>query len=84
MKKVNEEFSKIPSLEQGKIYLINDIVQYEGMTQAPPLLTDASLITQMETCGKNIEDEDIKEALKRKRYRNFCYKSFYYQRTYHE
>lgn len=63
---VNEEFSKIPSLEQGKIYLINDIVQYEGMTQAPPLLTDASLITQMETCGKNIEDEDIKEALKGK------------------
>lgn len=61
-----EDLVKIPPLEKGKIYFINDIIEYEGMTQAPPLLTDASLITQMETCGKNIEDEDLKEALKGK------------------
>lgn len=53
----------LPPMEIGNIYYISDVIQYEGLTQAPPLLTDATLITQMETCGKTIEDQALKNAL---------------------
>lgn len=58
-----EENQKIPNMEIGKVYLIQDVVQHEGWTQPPSLLTDATLISQMENCGKDIQDEELKEAL---------------------
>jgi len=35
-----------------------------GKTKAPPLHTEASILSAMETAGKTIEDEDLKEAIK--------------------
>lgn len=60
-----EEDKQLPALEVGN-YQIKDAVIVESQTTPPPLLNDASLITLMETCGKDIENEDLKDALKGK------------------
>lgn len=36
----------------------------EGKTKAPALHTEASLLSYMETAGKNIEDEELRQAMK--------------------
>ena len=61
----NDELKLLPEFDLGT-YPITDILKVEKITKAPPLLTDATLIGQMETCGKEVEDENLKEALKGK------------------
>lgn len=60
-----EQERQLPELQEGT-YKIKNATITESQTTAPPLLNDASLITLMETCGKDIEDEELKEALKGK------------------
>ena len=55
----------LPILKEG-FYPLAGTQLLEGKTTAPPLLTDASLIAQMETCGKDLDDEELKDALKGK------------------
>ena len=38
----------------------------EGVTKPPSHFNDSSLLTAMETCGKAVEDEELREALKEK------------------
>lgn len=62
----DEEIEKqLPELQKGS-YNYKNATLTESQTTAPPLLNDASLITLMETCGKDIQDEELKEALKGK------------------
>jgi DNA topoisomerase III len=41
-----------------------DVELYEKETQPPSRFTDGSLVGEMETCGKHVEDEEQAEALK--------------------
>lgn len=61
----NEETTILPQFEIG-VYPISEITKDQRVTKAPLLLTDATLINQMEMCGKDIEEEELKEALKGK------------------
>ncbi|PWN62423.1 hypothetical protein C1631_022935 [Chryseobacterium phosphatilyticum] len=60
-----ESDKQLPELEKGN-YNYKNAALTESQTSAPPLLNDASLITLMETCGKDIQDEELKEVLKGK------------------
>lgn len=48
----------------------DDVVSYENLelqekkTKAPALYTEASILAAMETAGKNIDDDDLREAMK--------------------
>lgn len=53
----------LPIFMEG-VYPITDLKSIEKYTQAPPLLTDASLLSLMENCGKEVEDEEIQKSLK--------------------
>lgn len=59
-----EENEKLPPLEAGESLAVKDAVILEKKTKAPPLLTENSLLALMEACGKELEDEDEREALK--------------------
>lgn len=37
---------------------------HEGKTQPPKAFTEGSLLSAMETCGRSVEDEELKEALR--------------------
>lgn len=58
-----EESERLPVLKEG-----DDVSLYvsikEGKTTKPKRFTEGQLIPMMESCGKNIEDEDEKKILK--------------------
>jgi DNA topoisomerase-3 len=63
--KTNEEKENIlPTLAEGQFYKVNDLNNEKKMTTPPPYFTDATVIGWMETCGKEIDDEELKGVLK--------------------
>lgn len=63
----NEEIKEekiLPSLEENASVNIKSILFNESFTSPKPLHTDGSLVDAMETCGKEVEGEDLKEAMK--------------------
>jgi DNA topoisomerase-3 len=63
--KTNEEKENIlPALAQGQSYPVQDLSDEKKMTTPPPYFTDATAIGWMETCGKEIDDEELKDVLK--------------------
>lgn len=63
--KTNEEKENIlPQLVQGQAYRVNELKDEQKMTTPPAYYTDATIITAMETAGKELDDEELKEALK--------------------
>lgn len=63
--KTNEEKENIlPALSEGQSYKVNELGSEKKMTTPPPYFTDASIITWMETCGKELDDEELKDVLK--------------------
>ena len=59
-----EDSAILPSLSIGETLPINGIDLLEKQTKARPLHTEASLLSAMETCGKELADEAEREALK--------------------
>lgn len=59
-----DEEQDLPPFVVGETATITDIEQTEGKTKPKPLHTEASLLEAMEHAGKEIDDEDIKSALK--------------------
>lgn len=59
-----KETDPLPVFTQGNTYPIISKEFYQGMTKAPDLLSDSSLLSLMENCGKefDVEDSDIKKA----------------------
>ena len=53
----------LPNFVQGESGPHEPVLQ-EKKTQAPKYYTEASLLRAMETAGKQIEDEDLREAMK--------------------
>jgi len=54
----------LPSLEQGERVETRSVESLRKETQPPRRFTEASLLAAMETAGKHIEDEKLREAMK--------------------
>ncbi len=63
--KESEIFKDVP-LKENDIVKIERTYYEEKFTEPPPRFTDGALLSLMETCGKLIEDEELKEVLKEK------------------
>lgn len=58
-----EETQLLPSFEQGEKGPHEPVLQ-EKQTQAPKLYTEATLLRAMETAGKQVEEEELRDAMK--------------------
>lgn len=60
-----EEFPlNLPPFAEGEILPLSAINCLKRQTKPKPLLTEASLLTQMETAGKDLDNENEREAMK--------------------
>ena len=55
---------ELPKLNKGDLLPIDNIQVLSKQTKPKPIHTDSSLLGEMETCGKDIDDEDIRNAMK--------------------
>ncbi len=55
---------RLPKLEQGERSAVAEISSAEKETKPPRRYTDGSLVTVMETAGKLVDDEELREAMK--------------------
>ena len=56
--------SELPRLEQGEPSRVLEIEQLAKETKPPRRYSDASLLGAMETAGKLVDDEELREAMK--------------------
>ena len=54
----------LPKLEQGEAVETREVESLRKETQPPRRFTDASLLGAMETAGKDIDDAELREAMK--------------------
>ena len=55
---------RLPKLEQGERSAVTEISSEKKETKPPRRYTDGSLVTVMETAGKLVDDEELREAMK--------------------
>ncbi len=55
---------QLPRLEQGEMAEVREIESAEKETKPPRRYTDALLLGAMETAGKLVDDEELREAMK--------------------
>lgn len=60
--KINPEDRQLPELKKGDALEASSEIA-ETKTQKPSRYTDASLLTAMKNCGKNVEDQDYARVL---------------------
>ncbi len=60
----DEEDVILPQWSEGDVLETKASSMTEGKTKAKPLHTDATLLAAMETAGKEIEDEELHQAMK--------------------
>lgn len=60
----SEETSKLPNIIQGDTLPINKLEALEKQTKPKPIHTEASLLSAMENAGKELENEEEKQAMK--------------------
>ena len=56
--------SSLPQLEQGEDVRTLEVAAEEKVTQPPRRYSDASLLGAMETAGKLVDDDELREAMK--------------------
>jgi DNA topoisomerase III len=54
----------LPKLAEGESVTVLDVGSEEKITQPPRRYTDASLLAAMETAGKLVDDDELREAMK--------------------
>lgn len=59
-----EDNESLPELNEGEILPLADAIILDKETRPKPIHDDSSLLGEMETCGKNIDDEQAREAMK--------------------
>jgi DNA topoisomerase-3 len=60
-----DDDAMLPSgLERGQAQKVLDAKAVQKRTRPPPRLTDASLLTAMETAGKTLDERELSEAMK--------------------
>jgi DNA topoisomerase-3 len=62
--KKEEENTSLPKVKQGEDLPIVDKTLLEKQTKAKPLYNEASLLKALETAGKEIDDEELRYAMK--------------------
>ncbi len=60
----DEEEQKLPQVKQSDPVKLKTPKLEEKKTKAPALHTEASILAAMETAGKTIEDEELRQAMK--------------------
>ena len=55
---------QLPRLERGEAVDTRDVAAEEKVTKPPRRYSDASLLAAMETAGKLVEDDELREAMK--------------------
>lgn len=60
----DDEEQNLPPFAEGDITPVTEVECTEGKTKPKPLHTEATLLEAMEHAGKEVEDEDLKSALK--------------------
>ena len=62
----NEELEDtlLPEWTEGTTLAVGGCSMTEGKTKPKPLHTEATLLSAMETCGKEVEDEELRQSLK--------------------
>lgn len=63
-KREDDAVSTLPDLSPGERLPVNDRDLLEKQTRPRPVHTESSLLSAMETCGKELTDEAEREALK--------------------
>ncbi|TMK61124.1 MAG: DNA topoisomerase III, partial [Actinobacteria bacterium] len=58
------EGSEIPALQQGQSIRCAEATFEDKMTKPPPRYSEATLLSAMETAGKLIDDDELREAMK--------------------
>ncbi|MFQ5427003.1 MAG: DNA topoisomerase, partial [Gaiellales bacterium] len=58
------ERGELPKLEEGMVVRCAEVVSEAKETKPPPRYTDATLLSAMETAGKLVEEEELREAMK--------------------
>src|SRR5207249_1244235 len=59
-----ESSAEIPPLEQGQVVRCVEAESEAKETRPPPRYTEATLLSAMETAGKLVDDEELREAMK--------------------
>jgi len=59
-----DETAELPKLEQGQTVKCVKAEFEDKQTKPPPRYTEATLLSAMETAGKRIDDEELREAMK--------------------
>lgn len=54
----------LPALSQGERVRTVDVTSHAGQTQPPKRYTEARLLAAMETAGRELDDEGLREAMK--------------------
>lgn len=62
--KKDEDNAALPKVAQGEDLPIADKALVEKQTKPKPLYNEATLLKALETAGKEIEDEELREAMK--------------------
>jgi DNA topoisomerase-3 len=60
----DEDLTVLPDLTEGDTLAIRDTEVQEKQTKPKPLHTEASLLSAMESAGKEVENEEEREAMK--------------------
>ncbi|HEV3128650.1 MAG TPA: DNA topoisomerase 3 [Solirubrobacteraceae bacterium] len=55
---------QLPKLEQGETVAVQEVTSEEKETKPPRRYTEGSLLGAMETAGKLVDDEELREAMK--------------------
>ena len=60
----DNENARLPQLAEGEFLAVQALDLFERFTKAKPIHTEASLLKAMETSGKDIDDEEMRQAMK--------------------
>jgi DNA topoisomerase-3 len=63
-KEEDPESAELPPLEKGEEVKVVSVESEAKETRPPPRYTEATLLSAMETAGKLIDDEELREAMK--------------------
>lgn len=59
-----EESAALPPLQQGESFPLESAEPLEKQTKPKPLHTESSLLSAMESCGRNLDEAELRDSLK--------------------
>lgn len=59
-----DESATLPALQQGETFPLESAEPLEKQTKPKPLHTESSLLSAMESCGRNLDEAELRDSLK--------------------